>query len=93
VKFVDQSKIINDQEKYFYLKTLRAQLSAHEQLILFYSALSEIGKPWVAPINYIARYRLIKNVPLENGFTYGINPASYFAIGYEEDSTVRARMK
>lgn len=85
VKFVDQSPILKSEEKYFYLKTLRAQLSAHEQLILFYSALSDIGKPWNSPIDYISRYRLIKNVPLEKGFTYGINPSSYFTITYEEE--------
>lgn len=86
VKFVDQSTIIKPAEKYFYLKTLRAQLSAHEQLILFYSVVSDIGKPWITPVNYIARYRLIKNVPLEKGFTYEINPSNYFSIGYEESS-------
>lgn len=85
VKFVDQSTILKTGEKYFYLKTLRAQLSAHEQLILFYSALSDIGKPWNSPIDYISRYRLIKNVPLEKGFTYEINPSSYFTITYEEE--------
>jgi len=85
IKFVDQSPILTDSEKYFYSKTLRAQLSAHEQLILFYSILSEVGKAWLAPVDYISKYRLIKNVPLEKGFTYGINPSSYFTITYEEE--------
>lgn len=86
VKFIDQSPILSHGEKYFYSKTLRAQLSAHEQLILFYSVLSEVGKAWLSPVDYITKYRLIKNVPLEKGFTYGVNPSSYFTITYEEEN-------
>jgi hypothetical protein len=93
VKFVDQSSILQPEEKYFYLKTLRAQLSAHEQLILFYSVVSDIGKPWISPIDYISRYRLIKNVPLEKGFTYQINPSNYFNISYEDGTHVRSKMR
>jgi hypothetical protein len=93
VKFVDQSSILQPKEKYFYLKTLRAQLSAHEQLILFYSVVSDIGRPWITPINYISQYRLIKNVPLEKGFTYDINPSNYFNIRYEDETFVRTKME
>lgn len=93
VKFVDQSQILKEEEKYFYLKTLRAQLSAHEQLILFYSVISDIGNAWLSPINYISRYRLIKNVPLESGFTYGVDPGRYFQIKYEEEgNSLRSTM-
>jgi len=92
VKYVDQSVILKQEEKYFYLKTLRAQLSAHEQLILFYSVVSEIGKAWIEPVNYIVRYRLIKNIPLESGFTYHLNPGNYFQIKYEDESSLRTYM-
>lgn len=93
VKFVDQSKIVNESEKYFYLKTLRAQLSSHEQLLLFYSVISEIGRSWLEPVNYISKYRLIKNLPLERGFTYNVNPADYFNIQYEDaESPYRTKM-
>lgn len=83
IKFVDQSSIINDSDKDTYIKTLRAQLSAHEQLILFYSAISEIGKAWSSPVNYISKYQLIRNVPLEKGFNYQVNPKDYFTIEFQ----------
>lgn len=83
VKFVDSSTYLTDSEKYFYIKTLRAQLSTHEQLILFYNSLSILGKKWAEGPNLITKYNLIKNTPLENGFTYGINPKNYFQMDYE----------
>ncbi|RYE12103.1 MAG: hypothetical protein EOP45_23460, partial [Sphingobacteriaceae bacterium] len=36
----------NDQEKIKYLRILRAQLSNHEQILLFYNWLSGHGKNW-----------------------------------------------
>lgn len=83
VKFVDNSKYLTETEKYFYIKTLRAQLSTHEQLILFYNSLSILGNKWTKSPDLITKYKLIKNIPLENGFTYGINPKNYFQIDYE----------
>lgn len=83
VKFVDNSKYLTDSEKYFYIKTFRAQLSTHEQLILFYNSLSILGKEWIKDPNLITKYKLIKNIPLENGFTFGINPKKYFQMDYE----------
>lgn len=83
VKYVDNSKILTSEEKYFYVKTLRAQLSIHEQLILFYNSLSVLGKDWTKDPDLITKYKLIKNIPLEEGFTYNINPKMYFQIEYE----------
>lgn len=63
VKFVVDydDEIIRD--KYEYLKTLRAQLSTHEQLLLYYNGLTTLGKPWLDN-NYFTEYRMIKNMPL-----------------------------
>jgi hypothetical protein len=83
IKFVDNSKFLTEKEKYFYIKTLRAQLSTHEQLILFYNSLSILGNNWTKNPDLISKYKLIKNIPLENGFTYGINPKKYFQMDYE----------
>lgn len=49
--------------KYEYIKTLRAQLSTHEQLLLYYNSLSILGQPWNEQ-NFLSEYRFIKNIPL-----------------------------
>jgi len=49
--------------KYEYIKTLRAQLSSHEQLLVYYNALSILGQPW-NELNLLTDYRFVKNIPL-----------------------------
>lgn len=65
--FVDQQDILSKGEKYFYAKILRAQLSSHEQALLFVNSLSLLGMAWdLCPIKetrLITRYNLIKNLP------------------------------
>lgn len=58
--------------KYEYLKTLRAQLSAHEQLLLYYNSISILGEPWIKN-EYLTEYRMIKNIPLPMA-NFGIEP-------------------
>lgn len=84
VKFVDEQndKIISDEKKYNYLSNLRAQLTVHEQLLLFYNAISILGKPWIDKNkkdgqNYIERYCLLKSIPL-TGYDFYNPPSDYF---------------
>jgi hypothetical protein len=72
VKFVveQDSEVIKD--KYEYLKTLRAQLSSHEQLLLYYNGLTTMGKPWIEN-NFFTDYRMIKNLPLPLA-DFGLKP-------------------
>ncbi|MFM2307632.1 MAG: hypothetical protein RLZZ367_2301 [Bacteroidota bacterium] len=65
VKFVDscEESILNEKEKYDYVKTIRAQLSAHEQAMLYYNFLSAGGENWVKE-GLVKKYRPIKNIPL-----------------------------
>jgi hypothetical protein len=60
VKYVDQ-QIININ-KYEYTKTIRAQLSNHEQALLLINSLTPIGSAWWDD-NFIIKYRLVKNIP------------------------------
>lgn len=46
VKYVNSQKQLTEKEKYFYAKTLRAQLSTYEQAVLFINSLSLMGMPW-----------------------------------------------
>lgn len=46
IKFIDESNMLSDQEKYDYVKILRAQFSTPELYILFFNLLSPFGKKW-----------------------------------------------
>jgi len=70
VNYIDKqkSKWLNYQEKYQYIKTLRAQLTTQEQVIFFFNSLSGPGKSWeLSQVNdnnkLITKYNLIKNIP------------------------------
>jgi hypothetical protein len=84
VKFVDDydSTLINLESKYNYISNLRAQLSAHEQVLLFYNAISVMGKPWLELAgdnneNYIERYCMLKSIPL-NAADFYKKPSEMF---------------
>jgi hypothetical protein len=78
-KFLSSQVIIKEQERYFYGKTLRAQLSTYEQFLLFVNSLSSLGMKWEYTVEkedlfetqnktlfdfkFITRYNLIKNMP------------------------------
>jgi len=68
VKYIDgqDGQFLSFNQKYDYVKTLRAQLSDHEQVILYYNSLSTLGYDWFAEQkdSLIVRYKLIKNAPL-----------------------------
>ncbi len=46
VHFVNKQTFLSYQEKYDYVKTLRAQLSTYEQGVLWYNSLSSLGYKW-----------------------------------------------
>jgi len=66
VKYVHDSSdaLFTYQDKYDYVANIRSQLSAHEQLLLFYNAISVLGKPWLDEPNYLKRYCVVKSIPL-----------------------------
>ncbi len=65
VKFVvnQNEDFISFNEKLDYLQTLRAQLSNHEQVMLYYNAVSGLGRAWFDN-NYFTNYKMIHNIPL-----------------------------
>jgi len=85
VKFIDKESCLSESEKYFYVKTLRAQLSTFELAIFFFNSLSDFGKPWsMGKTNLIEKYHFIKNIPAK--FTFGIDPKTYYPnVKYEFD--------
>lgn len=73
VKFVNDQddKLLSPSQKYDYVTNLRAQLSVHEQLLLYYNALSVLGEPWLEipnekSENYLMKYCMIKSIPLNS---------------------------
>lgn len=72
-KFLFNENNLEVEEKYFFGKTLRAQLSNYEQSLLFLNSLSNLGLKWdLKPeinlktkkeIRLITEFNLIKNVP------------------------------
>ena len=85
VKLVSKQEILDEEEKYGYIKILRALLSDFEQILLYYNSLSEIGKKWIDPIGesdvmkmcFMARFRIIKNIPYYYKYQ-GIKPVTLF---------------
>lgn len=58
--------------KYQYLKTLRAQLSDYELLMLYYNSCSVLGEKWFKN-EYITKWRFLKNIPMSLA-DFGENP-------------------
>lgn len=84
ITLIDRDIILNNDEKDYYIKMLRAHLSTYELLMLFYSSLSERGNKNAMPL--IERYHLLKHVEIfkdklldkENcDHIYLYNPAAY----------------
>lgn len=62
VDYVHRQKL--DIDKYQYVKTIRAQLSTHEQALLLVNSLTPIGKNWWTN-GLITDYRIVQNIPRE----------------------------
>jgi len=82
VSYVDKQTIPID--KYEFVKTLRAQLSTHEQALFLINSLSPVGENWWKK-ELITKYRLVKNLPPEffNSATE-IDITALFDKGYFE---------
>ncbi|KAB2877533.1 hypothetical protein F9K33_16230 [bacterium] len=78
VKYVDEQDDSIVTKKYDYLKTLRAQLSTHEQLLMYYNAMSSMGEPWIEK-KYLSEFRMIKNIPLPYA-DIGIPPKEFLGM-------------
>lgn len=80
VKYVSKQplKELPQEEKYQYLKSLRATFSNHEQLLMYYNSLSRLGLEWNSE-GLISQYALIKNLPL-GLVDIGIHPHEVLGI-------------
>ncbi len=89
-------------EKYQYIKTMRAQLSTQEQMLLFWNSVSDIGMDWekgskvvLDNDKLITKYNLIKNIP--DGYSKYISPRKYYPLveyeGLEQKPVGRASLE
>lgn len=60
VYFIHKQKISGKED---YIRTLRAQISAHEQLLLYYNSLTVMGERWWTE-GFLEKYGMVKNIPL-----------------------------
>lgn len=87
VSFIVNSRTVDyHDDKYRYLKLLRAQLSNHEQLLLYYNALTKMGEEWITE-KYFTTYRMIKNIPLIDA-DFGITPPEKLGTHNEMDQSI-----
>lgn len=92
IKYIDSQDFLTTDEKKFYGKIIRAQLSNHELAIFFYNSVSQLGKNWSKGENknYIKYYEFLKNIPLE-GFTFELNPRDFYDLNYEWEEIIDSK--
>ena len=80
VTFVHRNNFLSLTQKKDYIRILRAQLSNHEQILLFFFSICDLGLKWELKNDnnetLITTYNLIRNIPL--GAIYGFSPKRYY---------------
>ncbi len=88
--FINNQKSLNQSEKYFYAKTLRAQLSTSEQYLLFINSLSVLGFVWdlipemknVSWYTNVEKYRMNKRLISKYNLIKNIPGKVIFGISF-----------
>lgn len=78
--YITSQDFLDDDEKYSYIKMLRAQMSNFEQLHIYYNAISWFPTEWNV---FFTEYRFIKNLPLSLADFYK-TPELYFEDDIEK---------
>lgn len=101
IKYINQidKSILDYTDKYSYVSTLRAQLTTHEQVLVFWNSLSDLGKAWEINrtdenLKLITKYNLTKNIPY--GFIRDFEPKDFYnnvAYEGEDEPLIRAELK
>lgn len=70
------AQLLDKEGKLEYLAMLKAQLSDHEQMMLYYKVLAGFGNEWLEN-SYLTEYKMIYNLPLPLA-DFGVPPTKYF---------------
>jgi len=105
IKFVVLSKELrNFDQKYEYIKIIRAQLSNYEQAIIYYNSFFYAGKVWWEDtsidlkkddgkhVSYLLDYALIKNLPF-NLIDFGVPPEEKFTQKLKQNGLNQAEVE
>ena len=84
LKFVDNTKLIEDKDKYDYTCILRALLSRYELVWLYYNGLSDYGSEKFKPL--IEKYSMLQNLREELLVDTCTTPLNYSEIAYNHYS-------
>ena len=87
VNYIDREKYLTAEEKYFYIKILRVQLSNYEQIAFFLNTVSGLGRAWelegTGPL--VTTYNMITNIPSQY-IMDDINVRDYFPeVKYDDN--------
>lgn len=92
--YIHKNTLLEEKQKKNFIKFFRIQLSTHEQILLFFNSVSDLGLNWELAPNIeeknklITRYNLIKNIPF--GSIYGFKPRRYYPfVKFENQFEVR----
>jgi len=83
IQYVDQQPPDLGINKYEYVKTMRAQLSTHEQAMLLINSRTPVGRNWWRK-GLIQNYRLVQNIPRDFFTKSEIDLVKLFRPGYFE---------
>lgn len=80
IRFVHRNNILSTDQKKEYVRILRSQFTDHEQILLFFYSISDLGLKWELgdnkKENIISKYNLVKNIPLDS--VYGFKVDHYY---------------
>lgn len=80
LRYIDDSKLIDNEQKYSYAAILRAHLSIYELLLLYYNGLSDAGFDRLKPL--MERYSMLDNMR-EEKLVFGSIEDERIALGLE----------
>lgn len=81
LRYIDDSKLIDSEQKYSYATILRAHLSIYELLLLYYNGLSEAGCDRLKPL--MERYSMLDNMR-EDKLVFGSIESERVALGVDD---------
>lgn len=64
LKFIDDTELIDNQQKYYYSSIFRAQLSRYELLMIYLNGLSKFGTKKLKPL--LEKYCILKNLEVND---------------------------
>lgn len=64
LKFIDETELVDEEQKYRYASMFRAQLSEFELVLIYYNGLSQMGCDKLKPL--LEKYSVLKNIRLED---------------------------